>query len=177
MKQTNHTRKVSGDGRTEKQRNKCWGGWPCVLSCLLCGNNCFSQLHFRNHKSFCRLWTICSSKTVFTTWSECHSANLTITFYPTYGAYRVTQTKKNQLFWIYIIQILNQQYPIYCCPSYWVAIKNVANFIRVLRASIMHCSTKFCSCYARKLKICNNEITVSYVAILHLDKIISNRLN
>lgn len=124
-----------------------------------------------------RLWTICSSKTVFTTWSECHSSNLTITFYPTYGAYQVTQTKKNQLFWIYIMHILNQQYPIYCCPSYRVAIKNVANFIRVLRASIMHCSIKFCSCYARKLKICNTEITVSYVAILHLDKTISNRLN
>ncbi len=124
IKQTNHTRKVSGDGRTEKQGNKCWGGRPCVLSCLLCGNNCFSQVHFRNHKSFSRLWTVCSSKTVFTTYSECHSSDLPITFYPTYGACRVTQTKKNKLFWIYIIHILNQQYSIYCCPSYRVAIKH-----------------------------------------------------
>lgn len=45
-------RKVSRDGRTEKQWNKVWGGRPCVLSCLFCGSNCFSQLHFSTNLFF-----------------------------------------------------------------------------------------------------------------------------
>lgn len=66
----------SGDGRTEKQWNKCWGGRPCVLSCLLCGNNCFSQLHFRKHISLSGLCVVCSSTNVFTTWTGCQKKQL-----------------------------------------------------------------------------------------------------